>query len=253
MDQAHAPWTLAELTDRVADALAVGYRGQRSGRVRDVPDQRAIRWYTTLGLVDRPAAMRGRTALYGRRHLLQLVAIKRLQAEGRSLAEVQVELAAAGGERLERIARLPTAPTPSRGATTTLARRSPPPHAAPAVVPAGLGLAGEPRATTEPGTAAVPATTPATTDRARFWAAGPAGPPREGSQLVGGPPPPPDRPEVAQLQAVQLGDGVTLLLGAAQPLAGDDLDALRAAAEPLLAALRARGLDDPASTRRELP
>src|SRR6266511_1080897 len=208
MDQAHAPWTLADLTDRVAAALAVGYHGQRSGRVRDVPDQRAIRWYTTLGLVDRPAAMRGRTALYGRRHLLQLVAIKRLQAEGRSLAEVQVELAAAGGERLERIARLPTAPTPSRGATT---------------------------------------------DRARFWAAGPAGPPREGSQLVGGPPPPPDRPEVAQLQAVQLGDGVTLLLGAAQPLAGDDLDALRAAAEPLLAALRARGLDDPATTRRELP
>src|ERR671931_1528625 len=120
MDEAHAPWTLAELTDRVAEALAVGYRGQRSGRVRDVPDRRAIRWYTTLGLVDRPAAMRGRTALYRRRHLLQLVAIKRLQAEGRSLAEVQVELAAATDERLERIARLP-ATTPSRSEAATLA------------------------------------------------------------------------------------------------------------------------------------
>src|ERR671936_2294470 len=92
MDQDHALWTLGDLTDRVAAALAVGYRGQRSGRVRDVPDQRAIRWYTTLGLVDRPAAMRGRTALYGRRHLLQLVAIKRLQAQGNTLAELQRRL-----------------------------------------------------------------------------------------------------------------------------------------------------------------
>src|SRR5215212_2263085 len=33
--------------------------------------------------------MRGRTALYGRRHLAQVVAIKRLQAMGRSLAEIQ--------------------------------------------------------------------------------------------------------------------------------------------------------------------
>ncbi|MGE3546938.1 MAG: hypothetical protein AB7L28_23630, partial [Kofleriaceae bacterium] len=33
--------------------------------------------------------MRGRTALYGRRHLAQVVAIKRLQSTGRSLAEIQ--------------------------------------------------------------------------------------------------------------------------------------------------------------------
>src|SRR4030095_506763 len=70
---------------------------------------RAVRWYTTLGLVDRPSAMRGRTALYGRRHLLQLVAIKRLQAAGRTLAEVQEELAAASDERLGRVADPPAA------------------------------------------------------------------------------------------------------------------------------------------------
>src|ERR671932_10436 len=91
-------WTLDELCAQVALALAADYAGQASGRVREVPDRRTIRYYTTLGLVDRPAAVRGRTALYGRRHLLQLVAIKRLQAEGRSLADVQVELAAAGDE-----------------------------------------------------------------------------------------------------------------------------------------------------------
>jgi DNA-binding transcriptional MerR regulator len=216
MDETHAPWTLGELTDRVAAALAVGYRGQRSGRVRDVPDRRAIRWYTTLGLVDRPAAMRGRTALYGRRHLLQLVAIKRLQAEGRSLAEIQVELAAAGDERLERIARLPAAtPQPLR--------------AMPAVAAAAKPAA----------------------DRARFWAAGPAEPLASTSAA----PAPADgpSPEVAQLQAVQLAAGVTLLLGSARPLDGDDLAALQVAARPLLAALRARGRDDSGTTRRELP
>jgi hypothetical protein len=81
-----ALWTLDELGARVALALAVGYDGQANGRVREVPDGRTIRYYTTLGLIDRPAAMRGRTALYGVRHLLQLTAIKRLQARGLSLA-----------------------------------------------------------------------------------------------------------------------------------------------------------------------
>src|SRR4051812_21950447 len=85
-------WTLDELCGQVARALAGDYAGQASGRVRDVPDRRTIRYYTTLGLIDRPATMRGRTALYGVRHVLQLAAVKRLQAEGLSLAEVQARL-----------------------------------------------------------------------------------------------------------------------------------------------------------------
>jgi DNA-binding transcriptional MerR regulator len=100
-------WTLEQLADRVVDALAVDYDGQPSGRVREVPNGRTIRWYTTIGLVDRPAAMRGRTALYGRRHLLQLVAVKRLQAAGRPLAEVQEELLGRTDTELARIAQVP--------------------------------------------------------------------------------------------------------------------------------------------------
>jgi DNA-binding transcriptional MerR regulator len=100
-------WTLDELSARVALALAENYQGQPSGRVRDVPDQRTIRYYTTLGLLDRPAEMRGRTALYGRRHLLQLVAIKRLQARGLPLAEIQPHLVGLPNSRLEALARLP--------------------------------------------------------------------------------------------------------------------------------------------------
>ncbi|GAB3893539.1 hypothetical protein GCM10029964_070480 [Kibdelosporangium lantanae] len=98
-------WTLEQLSERVADALAEDYAGQPSGRVRELPTGRTIRWYTTIGLVDRPAELRGRTAYYTRRHLLQLVAVKRLQAAGASLAEVQERLLGAADGTLEGLAR----------------------------------------------------------------------------------------------------------------------------------------------------
>lgn len=91
----------------VQEALSVGYAGVANGRIRSVPDRRTIRYYTTLGLLDRPAAMEGRTALYGRRHLLQLVAIKRLQAEGLGLTQIQERLTGLSNQALARIARLP--------------------------------------------------------------------------------------------------------------------------------------------------
>ena len=107
MNASSAPlWTIHELTAQVARELAVDYEGASSGRVRDIPDLRTIRYYTTLGLLDRPAEMRGRTALYGRRHLLQLVAIKKLQASGLSLSQVQERMAAATDLLLERLAGL---------------------------------------------------------------------------------------------------------------------------------------------------
>jgi DNA-binding transcriptional MerR regulator len=82
-----ARWTMDELTDQVASVLR-GYAAAQNGQVRAVPDERSIRYYITLGLVDRPHAMRGRTALYGRRHLAQIVGIKRMQAAGRALADI---------------------------------------------------------------------------------------------------------------------------------------------------------------------
>src|SRR4051812_19287830 len=101
-----AGWTLDELVDRVERALD-SYPGAPNRRVREVPDRRAIRWYATIGLVDRPLGFRGRTALYGPRHLLQLVAVKRRQADGRSLAEIQSELTGASDAALAAIAEVP--------------------------------------------------------------------------------------------------------------------------------------------------
>jgi hypothetical protein len=253
-------WTLDELTERVGAALSVGYDGQPSGRVRDLPDQRAIRWYTTIGLVDRPAAMRGRTAMYGPRHLLQLVAIKRLQAEGRSLVAIQAELAGATDAQLARVAQLAEAPV-ARGAPFL---RRPPgadhprdsadgPAAAPALAPGpaapfpGAGPSA-PLPGAEPA-ALLPGAGPAAGDGgvrpARFWrdrpvdaTAAAATPLAEASPLTDEPAPP-----VATLQGVPLGERATLLLGAARPLDGADLRAILDAARPLLEALRARGLD----------
>jgi MerR HTH family regulatory protein len=174
-----ANWTLDELTERVGAALSVGYDGQPSGRVRDLPDQRAIRWYTTIGLVDRPAAMRGRTAMYGSRHLLQLVAIKRLQARGRSLVAIQAELAGATDTQLARVAQLAEAPV-ARGAPVAPVAPRPPgaadhapgsahgpavapapgPAAAPSHEPAEAPARGPAGATPHRGPAAAPALAP---------------------------------------------------------------------------------------------
>lgn len=90
---------------RLAHA-ASGTDGE-SRRVRWEPNERLIRYYTTLGLLDSPAEMRGRTALYTTHHLLQLMAIKGLQAEGLSLKEVQARLAGMPEGELEQAAGLP--------------------------------------------------------------------------------------------------------------------------------------------------
>jgi DNA-binding transcriptional MerR regulator len=101
-------WTIEELAPLVEMALdRSGYNGQQSGRVRTLPDLRTIRYYTTLGLLAPPEEMRGRKAFYGRRHLLQLVAIKRLQARRLSLAEVQRTLAGLDDHGLAEVAALP--------------------------------------------------------------------------------------------------------------------------------------------------
>ncbi|MHC4398691.1 MAG: helix-turn-helix domain-containing protein [Planctomycetota bacterium] len=101
-------WKIDRLAHIVAEALGTAaYEGQRSARVRDVPDKRTIRYYTTLGILDRPLEMRGRVAYYGRRHVMQIVAIKRLQAKGLPLVEVQQVLAAADDGKLSRLADLP--------------------------------------------------------------------------------------------------------------------------------------------------
>jgi DNA-binding transcriptional MerR regulator len=210
-------WTLDELVDRVGDALAAEYPGAPNGRVRDVPDRRAIRWYTTIGLVDRPLGMRGRSALYGPRHLLQLVAVKRRQADGHSLAAIQAELAGAGDETLAEVARVPERLLVTDG--TTPEDPAPQPRSrfwatsATSVAHVETSVAAPPTFVADPETKDV-------------------SPPTE--VLKGG-------PRInTPVGGVRLGGGAILVLPGMPT--EDDLTAIAAAAEPLLRTLARRGL-----------
>ncbi|MFB4298013.1 MerR family transcriptional regulator [Actinomadura sp. NTSP31] len=219
-------WTIGELAERAAAALAAGASAQVNGRVRDLPNERLIRWYTTIGLVDPPAGRRGRTALYGPRHLLQLVAVKRRQAAGRSIAEIQLELAAATDATLERIAALPPEATD-------------PETAVPAPAPAAAGAESDTATETAHAGSSTRASDGADGDtppKERFWSARPDV--SFGRAAVAGDYSLPLPPVV---QGVRLAPDLTLLLEAGA-LSAEDLRAIESAARPLLDVLAARGL-----------
>lgn len=73
------------------------------GRVSQIPTARTIRYYTSLGLVDRPSSYDGGLAQYGSRHLKQLLAIKVLQAEYLPLPEIQKQLYGLTDPELDRL------------------------------------------------------------------------------------------------------------------------------------------------------
>lgn len=117
-------WRLDELSSIAEQVLLALGVFSESGRVRTTPDERTLRYYTTIGLLAPPAASRGRTALYNRRHLAQIIAVKRLQASGLSLAEVQAQLAGLTLSELELVAKLPgSLPTPVGPSTPSVTVR----------------------------------------------------------------------------------------------------------------------------------
>lgn len=210
MKDSNALWTLDELTTAVATALGEGYDCAASGRVRDVPDRRTIRYYTTLGLIERPAEMRGRTALYVRRHLLQIVAIKKLQALGRSLAEIQQALTGQTDEELARIAGQDV-----REIAEEVRK--------PAAMRSDRDFWRQEPAADSPSAPEI------AHDLARPAAAYPI----------------PANHRPTTLFGVPLSDGVTLLLSPSRPLGTDDVEAIRLAAAPLIRTLTRFRLIDP--------
>jgi DNA-binding transcriptional MerR regulator len=158
--------------------------------------------------------MRGRTALYGRRHLLQLVAIKRLQAKGLTLAEVQAQLAGASTRVLEHVASIADDVAPP-------AKMSP--------VTGAKEIGGEEiERDTESFWSSLPSD-----DVTPVEATGPREP-RQSEEEVSEPP--------ALLNGMRIGQDLVLLLSPKRAIEDDDVRALEAASEPLVRLLRERGL-----------
>lgn len=67
------------------------------GRLGEEISPRTVRLYATQGLIDRPGR-EGRSAVYGRRHLLQLLLIRSLARRGLSLAAIAPLIGLADGE-----------------------------------------------------------------------------------------------------------------------------------------------------------
>src|SRR5947209_9933328 len=97
-------FSLEELSSKVSRELEqLGLWGvQPDARVSAAPDARTVRYYTTLGLLDRPK-IENRQARYGERHLLQLLAIKALQTRDLPLAQIQEALYGRSDDELRQI------------------------------------------------------------------------------------------------------------------------------------------------------
>lgn len=88
---------LAALTGRLLDEADVRAEDGRLGAL----DERTLRYWQTLGLLDRPLTYEGRQAVYGYRHLLQALSVRLLQSRGHSLAQAQAALAGVDSAALE--------------------------------------------------------------------------------------------------------------------------------------------------------
>ena len=111
-----------ELVRRVGRVLTEAGVRQRNGQVSATPTERTLRYYRTCGLLDPPAGQRGRTALYGSRHVLQVLAIKHLQAAGMPLEEIQQRLVGRSDTHLAAVAGVDPAVVTAGGPAAAPAR-----------------------------------------------------------------------------------------------------------------------------------
>ncbi len=77
-------FSLQELSERINAWCGEHGIAPASGQAGDVVTERNIRYYRTLGLIDAPDGVG-----YGERHLLQLTAVRLLQAQGLPLRRIR--------------------------------------------------------------------------------------------------------------------------------------------------------------------
>jgi DNA-binding transcriptional MerR regulator len=95
--------TLPALVGILKDQIPLIAPEQTRYRVTTTPTERTIRYYTARGLVDKPAAREGQLALYGYRHLLQILAVKYLQSHYLPLRKIRSLVEGASNRDLEQL------------------------------------------------------------------------------------------------------------------------------------------------------
>ena len=97
----HAPWNARGLAAHVTALVDAAGMRPTNASARAAPSARAVRFYVSNGLLDRPEGT-GTAAIYNYRHLLQLLAIKIRQREGQTLEVIKREMHETTGDVLER-------------------------------------------------------------------------------------------------------------------------------------------------------
>lgn len=118
--RALAPWNLRDLATVATAILDASNVRPINAAASARPNERTIRFYVTRGLVTPPEG-RGTAAIYGYRHLLEVLAIKLRQMEGATLAAITKEMTETTGDTMERrvaAAIGPSLPPPQRLALT---------------------------------------------------------------------------------------------------------------------------------------
>lgn len=117
----HAPWNARGLAAHVSGVVdSIGVRPTNAS-ARAAPSARAIRYYVSNGLLDRPEGT-GTSATYGYRHFLQLLSVKIRQREGATLETINQEMKELTGDSLER--RVATSLAAALGATVETRSRN---------------------------------------------------------------------------------------------------------------------------------
>ena len=95
---------VAGLAEAAARILAEsGGARQGRGTVTELPDERTVRYYLTEGLVPPAEEKQGTASVFEFRHLLQLLVVKKLQAEGLPIRAIRELVTGKTERQLERL------------------------------------------------------------------------------------------------------------------------------------------------------
>jgi len=91
----------AEAAERILSELNLQ---QERGTVTSVPDERTIRYYLAEGLIQSPEEKQGTASVFGYLNLLQLIVVKKLQAEHLSIRKIRELVVGKSEQELESLA-----------------------------------------------------------------------------------------------------------------------------------------------------